>query len=377
MDDLVQHSSSIRIIRSNDLDRGRPLSEVFSIEVFAGSGRLTAAMKALGLKNSFGIDHKLPQHLRSPIIQYDLMKPDQLSIVQNLIQSPFCAYVHFAPPCGTSSRARLIQRRGRWNPPILRTDEHPNGIPNLSGVLAARVASANLLYQVTCDLVELCLDTKKYFSVENPGRSFMWLTSPFARLTQKHAFREVYFHHCKYGSSRRKLTKFLHNVPSFQELELFCTNDHPHEPWGQSPAGHWHTAEETSYPWELCRAMAAKLVKQLQADGYMCTPPVFALQEASLQTLRATTDIQPRRGLQLMVAEFKNVIQHPAFARMFSKTQHSSPGAMRECNLRSAGRNQSGTNCFSWTALHPRGVRGGSGQDWTSNQNPFAVSGGH
>ena len=36
---------------------------------------------------------------------------------------PFCIYVHFAPPCGTSSRARLIQRRGRWNPPIVRTDQ--------------------------------------------------------------------------------------------------------------------------------------------------------------------------------------------------------------------------------------------------------------
>ena len=190
MDDPAQHSSSIR---SNDLDRGRPLSQFFCIEVFAGSGRLTAALKALGLKDSFGIDHKLPACLRSPIIQYDLMKPDQLSIVQNLIQSPFCVYVHFPPPCGTSSRARLIQRKGRWNPPILRTEEHPNGLPTLSGVLADRVSSANLLYQVTCDLIELCLGTQKYFSVENPGRSFMWLTTPFVRLTQKFAFSRSLF----------------------------------------------------------------------------------------------------------------------------------------------------------------------------------------
>ena len=140
----------------------------------------------------------------------------------------------------------------------------------------------------------------------------MWLTTSFVCLTHKYAFLEVYFHHWKHGSARRKLTKFLHNVPAFQELEIFCTNDHTHEPWGQSPSGHWTTSEETSYPWELCRAIAAKLLKQLQADGYTCTPPVFALQEASLQTLRAMTDIQPRRGLQPMVAEFKKVIQHPA-----------------------------------------------------------------
>ena len=202
-------------IRCNDPPaRDRP-PKFFCTEIFAGSGRLTAAMKALGLKDSFGIDHKLPTSLRSPIIKYDLLKPDQLALIQSLIQSPFCVFVHFAPLGVTSSRARLIQRRGRWNPPVLLTDEHPNGLPTLSGILADRVAAANQLYQVTCDLIELCLAANKYFAVENPGRSFMWLTIPFVHLLHKYAFLEVYFHHCKYGSAQRKRTKFLHNVPAF------------------------------------------------------------------------------------------------------------------------------------------------------------------
>ena len=37
----------------------------------------------------------------------------------------------------------------------------------------------------------------------------------------------------------------------------------------------------------------------------------FAMQEASLQTMQATTDIQPRRGLPPMVSEFKAVLRHP------------------------------------------------------------------
>ena len=68
---------------------------------------------------------------------------------------------------------------------------------------------------------------------------------PFSETYPKIHFLEVYFHHCKYGSARRKLTKFLNNVPALQELELFCTNDHVHEPWGHSPAGHWTTVEES------------------------------------------------------------------------------------------------------------------------------------
>ena len=111
-----------------------------------------------------------------------------------------------------------------------------------------------------------CVNRTIYFSVENPGQSFMWDTTPFQKLCGKHQFLEVFFHHCQYGSGRRKLTKLLHHVPSFQELEKFCSNDHAHEPWGPNPAGHWNTSEEATYPWPLCRAIAAKLVTQLHHD---------------------------------------------------------------------------------------------------------------
>ena len=88
----------------------------------------------------------------------------------------FCPALPFnaVRPKLRDGRARLIQRRGWWNPSTLRADEFANGLPNLSGTLAARVKAANQLYQITCDLIEHCIDFKKYFSVENPGRSFMW-----------------------------------------------------------------------------------------------------------------------------------------------------------------------------------------------------------
>ena len=154
---------------------------MFCIEVFAGSGRLTASLKAIGLKDSFGVDSSIPSKVTSPILQLNLLKPDQLAMLQELISSPNCVYVHFAPPCGTASRARLIQRKGRKNPPVVRTDAFPDGLPHLSGTLRDRVLSANALYQITCDLVRLCNQLGKLWSIENPGRSFMWVTSPLKR----------------------------------------------------------------------------------------------------------------------------------------------------------------------------------------------------
>ena len=135
---------------------------MFCIEIFAGTGKLTASLRALCLKDSFGVDVKLPAFLRSPIIKYDLLRADHLLLVKSLIQSQYCIFVHFAPPCGTSLRARLIQRRNQWSLPILRTDAYPNGLPNLSGTLGTRVRAANNLYEITCQLVEFCMLHQKY-----------------------------------------------------------------------------------------------------------------------------------------------------------------------------------------------------------------------
>ena len=165
---------------------------------------------------------------------------------------------------------------------------------------------ANRLYQTTCDLIELCMQLGVYFAVENPGKSFMWQTTPSVALQQRHCLQEVCFHHCQYGSSRRKLTKILHNMIAFSQLEPFCDNNHKHEPWGQSPDGHWRTSAETAYPWLSQPSWSHSLTK------IVCSPPMFALQETTLQTMRATTDIEPRRGLPPMVSEFECIQQWPS-----------------------------------------------------------------
>ena len=97
--------------------------ELFVIEVFAGTCRLTASLRQLGLRDSFGVDHILA----APVLQLDLLKPECLEFIEQIILEDACVYVHFAPPCGTASRARFIRRKGRYNPPVLRTDANPNG----------------------------------------------------------------------------------------------------------------------------------------------------------------------------------------------------------------------------------------------------------
>ena len=107
--------------------------QFFAIEIYAGTARLTASLRALGLIDSFGVDSVLPQRLNGPIVKLDLLNPSHLEHVKSLICNPACVYVHFAPPCGTASRARLIQNQQQTLPPPLRARSLFTECAQLSG----------------------------------------------------------------------------------------------------------------------------------------------------------------------------------------------------------------------------------------------------
>eukprot|EP00973_Karenia_brevis_P033887 4674920-Karenia_brevis.AAC.1 len=63
--------------------------------------------------------------------------------------------------------------------------------------------------------------------------------------------RASIFQHCMHGGDRDKTTRFAHNIPAFAELEIMCSGDHSHKPWGAYyKNGKWQfsTAEEAQYP---------------------------------------------------------------------------------------------------------------------------------
>ena len=286
-------------------------NDLFCIEVFAGSSRLTACIRRLGFRSSFGVDHAISAKCCAPVLTLDLQDEPSVNLLKQLLADPHCIYAHFAPPCGAASRARMIVRKGRYNPPVLRTDEYPNGLPNLSFQFRDRVAKANRLYATTADLCQWCVRHGVLFSIENPGRSFMWLTDAMQDFLANAPHFDTLFHHCQYGSNRRKLTRLVHNIPTFLQLENLCDGSHPHEPWGQTDNG-WATAEETAYPWKLCQHISIKTALFLQDLGLPCQTPAHATQAAQLEALRAQTEVQLKAPVRPLVSEFADVVSWPA-----------------------------------------------------------------
>jgi len=65
-------------------------------------------------------------------------------------------HAHCAPTCGTASRARGSKVAGiplHKQPQPLRSDDHPDGLPNLGDAERNRLDSANRSYKATASLL--------------------------------------------------------------------------------------------------------------------------------------------------------------------------------------------------------------------------------
>ena len=79
------------------------------LEIFSGSGRLTASFRRVGCTQSCGIDHVVPKRVQAPTICLDLASDSGMEALVEMLEHPCLVYVHAAPPCGTASRAREVK----------------------------------------------------------------------------------------------------------------------------------------------------------------------------------------------------------------------------------------------------------------------------
>ena len=282
---------------------GRPLGEVVTLEVFCGSGRLTASLKREGF-DAFGIDHNVLKTASCSVLQLDLTQEDATSHLWSIVKDPAVQFIHFAPPCGTASRARDIQFKGA--PPILRSPKQPHGVDGLEGLNATRVAKANSLYQLTLEVSQFCLEAGKFFSCENPSRSYLWLLPAWKAFLARQDVFQTSFHHCEYGGLRRKATLLVHNVPHFKGLQRFCSGNHVHLGWGKVGPS-WATSEETAYPWGLCKTMASFLKDHFLSLGFLAPATDISGSFNQVQASRAFTGVQSRKRVPPLLSEFASV----------------------------------------------------------------------
>lgn len=173
--------------------------------------------------------------------------------------------VHFGIECRTFSRAREIPRPGvrvRW----LRSAEHPLGLAGLTRKEEESVQDANRLVQIVAWLCRLQAVQGGYTST----RSLLWQTPDMLQLRRDTSeLREVMFHNCAFGGTRRKATTLWSNLPNIDSLHMVCRGKEvcdyanaPHATWGVRKVegkDRLDTHEEARYPQQLCKELARRI----------------------------------------------------------------------------------------------------------------------
>jgi len=214
---------------------GKPLEEFVVIEIFAGTARVSSALRFYGMKSSFGVDHLRHRSACAPISIIDLTTKRGQKLLMQWMQNPRVIGLFLAPPCGTASRARSIRLAAArfGGPRPLRSDTCPNGISNLSFIEKNRVSKANKLYYFCAQAVKAAIKAGMVVCVENPQYSHFWATTFWLEVAGMMLY--TIFHSCQFGSTRQKKTMLAHNDPAFHSLHKLCPGEskaHRHDKWG-------------------------------------------------------------------------------------------------------------------------------------------------
>ena len=231
IDDSVRTNAGVSQKRTvGGIRNERDFENLICIEIFSGSGRLTAAIRKIGIR-AVAIDRS-SQRTTGPVTLLDLTKSSDLQYLLNFIETEKdnILLIHMAPPCGTASAARNRRRKhleeaGFVLPVPLRSKEYPMGLPTLKGLDLDKVTAANSLYDATAKIAMHSIGLNLTVSIENPQNSLLfWLTDPIRELLQWHPGNFNVLDSCMMGGDRDKATAWWCSDDLCDSLNLRCDN---------------------------------------------------------------------------------------------------------------------------------------------------------
>ena len=299
---------------------GMRLNDIYVLEIFAGTARLSKSLKLKGFQ-AMAFDKTSKRSEGQVILEADLSNKEEVKALLEFIRlkADQIAFIHLAPPCGTSSRARgkrlkFLQSLNIKEPRPLRDDSFPDGFSWLSGNDKLRTEAANILYESTALIARTAIELHIAMCIENPSNSLMWKTTPFQQLFQQFPdLKFIHFHNCAHGGTRDKKTCFVTNVDWFDSLEIFCNKQHTHAPWTPTVVNgkvSFPTHSEAAYPEILCNRIASLLKAEMLRQGALEVDDLKTqVKHQSKSTNRIVLGALPRgKQIQPLVSEFGTYI---------------------------------------------------------------------
>ena len=284
-------------------------------ELFSGTGRVTACLRRIGLKQSHAVDHLVVEDCATPPLIADLSTKEGQDLTKLWLGNPLLAAVYAAPVCGTCSRAREIPVRDANGiiipgPKPVRDALFPDGLPTLSGSDQRRVDIANRLYDFLSDVAVICHTRDILIIIESPHRSWYWSTKAFLRIQHILPHR-VSFDNCAYGGLRPKRTTLASSHQCLDTLAKNCAGPscaRSHAEWGPTDSG-FATKSESAYPPLLAGGIASCIARHLIKAGWH-PPSSWPGPQSFLTACRAVSGAQPKASkFPALVPE--HIASHP------------------------------------------------------------------
>ena len=212
---------------------GRPLANLFFIQIFAREGALCAAVRKSGLSGK-GIDFKVQGSVRCPVVPLDLSTPQGLQLTLNILQQQPVAAVHITPPLHS------------WHHML------PSALP---------------VVDATVTIINSCRDLGILWSVSGPSATKLWPPVLLEALSSTCATR-TQLDLCMFGAGWKLPTVIFHSFSALCTLGVSCSGNHAHNMSSQPKLG---------LPPLFCAAFVECLLKQLFDLGVQ--PPAKSLPE--------------------------------------------------------------------------------------------------
>lgn len=233
----------------------------FCLELFAGTARITSALRKAGLQ-CFPIDTCI---FRSHIVLHASVEHS----IQHFLRSGRVQLVWLGMPCTTFSRAR---RNDGLGPGPLRTTDAIWGLQGLNQTDQRKLRDGNALFLFTLRIVKLCQSLHIPYVIENPDPSMAWDMPPMRSFMQSVGAKTCQLDFCMFGAKWEKPTRLAYNFLDLDSLNIrCCSSNHiccrthrPHLPLkGRASSGQFWTLIAQPYPWQLAAAFSGIAAKAL------------------------------------------------------------------------------------------------------------------
>eukprot|EP00438_Fugacium_kawagutii_P022823 Skav218923 [mRNA] locus=scaffold2031:18320:23007:+ [translate_table: standard] len=280
------------------------------LEIFAGTGRLTAAIKNAGMATLAPIDFLNGSH-------HDMRRRASQLAVLAFLKAGWVRFVHLGTPCTVFSRARhFIKNHERAR------ERERVGVE--LGLFSAEV-------------IEVCNRYNIHWSLENPRSSRLFELPFLSGLLHRKGVVRVDVDFCQYGEPYKKPTSIFSTFAALQQLEARCNHvKHSTLLRGSERVlidGKWVTQPKTkaagAYPYKLVERWATILLPEVQRDSQytaaLAEKAEHELQCSCQKTKVGSRPILARTGTDSLLIKYERIQPGGIEAVVFG--QHSNEEA--------------------------------------------------